>query len=125
MKFIKSFKYAIAGFLHCIRRERNFRLHLIAAVLVIALAIYFNLSIYEFLMIITAIAIVLICEMINTAIERTIDAIRELDDRENPEIDKLRKIGKDVAAGAVFISSIFAVVIGIIIFLPHILEVLR
>jgi len=99
--------------------------HLIVTTFVIVLAAILELSIYEILTLSVTIALVLICEMINTAIERTIDAIRELDERENPDIDKLRKIGKDVAAGAVFISSIFAVIVGIVIFLPKILEVLR
>ena len=125
MKFIRSFKYAIEGFLHCVKYERNFRVHLIVTTFVIVLAAILELSIYEILTLSVTIALVLICEMINTAIERTIDAIRELDERENPDIDKLRKIGKDVAAGAVFISSIFAVIVGIVIFLPKILEVLR
>jgi len=149
MKFLKSFKYAIEGFLHCVKSERNFRVHLVATVVVILLAVYFDLSVYEILTLTIAIALVLICEMLNTAIERTIDAIRELDERDNRPnghlgnfpvadlatdsldglqqnyIDQLRKIGKDVAAGAVFVSSIFAMIVGVVIFLPKILEVLR
>ena len=145
MKFLKSFKYAIEGFLHCVKRERNFRVHLVATVAVVALAVYFDLATYEILALAFAIALVLICEMINTAIERTIDAIRECEKISEKtgskglnegsgnipvagsadSIDLLRKNAKDVAAGAVFISSIFAVIVGVVIFLPHILEVIQ
>ena len=125
MKIIRSFKYAIQGFLHCVRRERNFRFHLLAIVALAILAVVFELESYEIFALIFATAFVLVTEMINTAIERTVDAIRECS-RENDtvKIDGLRKIAKDVAAGAVFVSAIFAAIVGVVVFLPRILEVL-
>ena len=126
MKFLKSFKYAIEGFLHCVRRERNFRIHLLATALVITLAAIFELQTFEIIALIFAIALVLVCEMFNTAIERAIDAIKECSkENETDKLDRLRKISKDVAAGAVFVSAIFAAVVGVVIFLPKILEVLQ
>ena len=109
MKLINSFKYAVAGFFYCIKHERNFRIHLISAVAVIGFAIFLELSAYEIIAIIFAIALVLICEMFNTSIERIVD---NLTDAHNENA----KIAKDVAAGAVLISAIFAAVVGIVIF---------
>ena len=117
MKLLNSFKYAIAGFWYCVKRERNFRIHIIAAIAVIAAAIWFELYAYEVIAIVFAIALVLICEMINTSIERTIDAVRECcDGHDTKKLDGLRKVAKDVAAGAVLVSAVFAAVVGIIIF---------
>ena len=125
MKLINSFKYAVAGFLHCVKHERNFRIHLIAAALVILLAVSFELAAFEVITLVFAIALVLICEMINTAIERAIDAINEcgnVSGAESDKLDELRKIAKDIAAGAVFVSAIFAAIIGFIIFADRIYD---
>ena len=109
MKLINSFKYAIAGFWYCVRHERNFRIHLIAAVAVIAAAVWFELYAYEIIAIVFAIALVLIAEMVNTAVERVVD---NLTTKQNENA----KIAKDVAAGAVLVSAVFAAAVGIIIF---------
>ena len=125
-KFINSFKYAIKGFIHCIKNERNFRIHVIVAILVIGIALFLELSTYEYILILLAVALVLICEMINTAIERTIDAITECSvDCETEKLDGLRKVAKDVAAGAVLISAWFAVCVGVIIFGERVFELIR
>ena len=118
MKIINSFKYAITGFLHCVKRERNFRIHLVVSVVVIALAAFFNLSRIEFAAIIGAIALVLVTEMINTAIERIVDNL-------TTERNENAKIAKDVAAGAVFVSAIFAAIVGFVVFAPRVLEIIR
>ena len=125
MKVIRSFKYAAQGFAHCVRRERNFRFHLFATTALIAFGIVFDIERYEVFALIFAVSFVLVSEMVNTAIERTVDALREhTQDDDTPKLDGLRKIAKDVAAGAVFVSAIFAAVVGLMIFLPRILEVL-
>jgi len=125
MKFLRSFKYAIEGFLHCVKSERNFRAHLIATIVVISLAAMLELSAFEIVALAFAIALVLICEMINTAIERTIDAVKECCENDTPHLDGLRKTAKDVAAGAVFISAIFATIVGGVILIPAFISTIR
>jgi len=117
VKLINSFKYAIAGFLHCVKRERNFRIHLVASVVAISLAAFFDLSRIEFAAIIGAIALVLVTEMINTAIERIVDNL-------TTERNENAKIAKDVAAGAVFVAAIFAAIVGLAVFAPRVLELI-
>ena len=118
MKLINSFKFAIAGFLHCVKHERNFRIHLLAAVVIIALAVMFDLSRFEIVVLIFAIALVLITEMINTAIERVVDHL-------TTEHNESAKIAKDVAAGAVFVSAVFAAIVGAVVFIPAAVSAIR
>lgn len=110
-KFLKGFQYAMEGILHCARHERNFKIHLSAMVLVVIAAIWTGLSYVEWFIIIMLIGAVLALEMINTAIERTIDVITD-------EFHPLAKQAKDVAAGAVLIIAIASAIIGLMIFLP-------
>lgn len=107
--FIESFKNAIEGIVSGIREEKNLKIHLVIACLVIALAIYFRISKIEWLILFITIFLVVFAEMINTAIESVSDAISK-------EYNILIKKAKDVAAGAVLIVTINAMVIGIIIF---------
>lgn len=107
--FIESFKNAIEGIISGIREEKNLKIHLVIACLVIALAIYFRISKIEWLILFITIFLVVFAEMINTAIESVSDAISK-------EYNILIKKAKDVAAGAVLIVTINAMVIGIIIF---------
>jgi len=114
----KSFAFAITGIKMALRTERNMRIHLSVSVLVIFCAAFFSISKIEWLFILIAIGGIFSLELINTAIERVVDLI-------TAEYHPLAKQAKDVAAGAVFIYSIMAVIIGIIIFLPHVLNLLN
>jgi diacylglycerol kinase (ATP) len=106
---IQSFNCAIEGFIYVMRSQRNMRIHFLAAVAILLLSIYFGFSGTEVLLLCGAIALVLVAEMINTSIELTVDLIS---DRHHP----LARIAKDVAAGAVFITSINAIVVGYLLF---------
>ncbi|MCL2838792.1 MAG: diacylglycerol kinase family protein [Oscillospiraceae bacterium] len=117
-RFLKSFKYAFAGLWYCVRRERNFRVHLVAMTIVIALMVIFELERYEMIALIFAICFVLFAEMVNTAVERAVD-------NASTEYTENGKVAKDVAAGAVLISAIFAATVGFIVFGERILEVIR
>lgn len=112
---LKSFVYAFAGIARIFKEEHNFRIHALAALLVISMGIYFPISTNEWFWIITCIAAVLASEMFNTAIEKLADCI---DPNHNPTIGKI----KDVSAGAVLVISFGCACIGIIIFWPHILS---
>ncbi|KFM99543.1 diacylglycerol kinase family protein [Bacillus clarus] len=111
-KLLKSFGYAIAGIYFCLRHERNMKVHCLAAVIVICCGLYFHVTEMEWLVLFIVMGIVMSLEMINTAIEKTVDLV-------TTDIQPLAKIAKDVAAGAVLLFAIIAVIIGAIIFLPY------
>ncbi|WP_316761467.1 diacylglycerol kinase family protein [Pedobacter aquatilis] len=108
---VKSFKHAFNGLKLFFTNEHNGWVHLLAAVLAIALSLYLNLSVLEWIAIISAIAIVFAAEIFNSAIEKLADVVTS---EINPQI----KIVKDLAAAGVLVTAILAVLIGAIIFLP-------
>lgn len=111
--FVESFNCAIEGFIYVVKTQRNMRIHFLFSVMIILLSILLNLSTYELLIVGSAIIFVLLSEMINTAIELTVDLISD-------SYHALARIVKDVAAGAVFLSSIYAIIVGYLIFSKHI-----
>jgi diacylglycerol kinase len=111
-KFIKGFHYASRGLWYAIRTQRNMRVHLLIAVLAIIAGILLHISAVEFAMIFVAILIVFTAEMFNTVFELCVDLA-------SPAYHPLAKIAKDVAAGAVLLSAMLAVVIGLFVFVPH------
>ena len=112
-KRMKSFGYAYQGLRHILRDEHNFRIHLIAALVVVTLSVYFKICNWEWGLVVVAISMVWVAEAINTAIERLCDIVQ-------PELHTKIKIIKDVAAFAVLVAAISAVVIGLIVFIPHV-----
>lgn len=108
-KLMDSFNYAINGIIHAVRTQRNMRIHMIAALLVLTACFFYNLSKVEFLVLTITITMVIVAEMINTALECAIDLTANY-------YHPLAKIAKNTAAGAVLISAINAVVVGYIIF---------
>jgi len=114
-KFGKSLSNAWCGIWYCIKTERHMRLHVIIAVLALFLSWYLKIAVREWLMIIFSISLVIVLEMINTAIERTVDLY-------TGEQHPLAKVAKDVAAGAVLVAALNALVIGAVVFLPKIFK---
>lgn len=112
-----SFRDAFAGLRYCFVTQRNMAIHLAAAVVAVLAAYLLPLEPWEFLLIVTAVFAVLIAETINTALEKTVDLITR-------EQHELAHIAKDVAAGAVLLSAIYALVIGLLIFGPHLWKAL-
>ncbi|HEV7622156.1 MAG TPA: diacylglycerol kinase family protein [Flavisolibacter sp.] len=108
---LRSFSYAWAGIIQFFKTGHNARIHLVMAILAIAACIFFKISDLETIAVVFAIAFVWISEMINTAIEKTMDFIT---DERLPQV----KVIKDIAAGAVLIASVTALIIGIIVFAP-------
>ena len=111
-KWIESANYAIEGILHAAKTERHLRYHFYAAVLILLLSLILGITRSEFIAIAIVAIIVLSVEMLNTAIEATVDIIFK-------EYDNRAKIIKDIAAGAVLTASIGSAVVGYIIFLPY------
>jgi diacylglycerol kinase (ATP) len=114
---IKSVGYAMEGIGTFFKTQHNAWIHTFATVVVIAAGFILKVSNFEWCWLISAIAMVFIAEMFNTAIEF-------LTDIASPDIHPKAKVVKDVAAGAVLIASIASVIIGLIIFLPKILFLL-
>ena len=112
---IKSFQHAFCGILTSFVIGRNIKVHYIAALAAILGGLYFGISKVEFLIILLISAQVICLEMVNTAIEKTVDLV-------TVEYHLYAKIAKDIAAGAVLVAAIFAIVIGGIIFLPYIFK---
>lgn len=110
-KLIFSFKYAFEGIITTIKEERNMFIHFLIAIIVVITGIYVRLSLNEWFICLLLFALVFSLELINTAIENTVDLV-------TTKKNKKAKLAKDAAAGAVLIAAIFASIIGIIIFLP-------
>ena len=113
-KLINSFKYAIEGFISSFTTERNMKIHVLATIIVIALGIYFKISVTEWCIIAIAIALVISAELFNTAIETLVDMV-------SPEKNPKAKLAKDISAAAVLATAIGAAVAGGIIFVSKIL----
>lgn len=113
MRLIKSFAYALAGVKYCFCHEKNFRVQLCIAIITFTGGFYFRISLHEWLTILFYSTLVLSLEMMNTTIEKLSNEISQ-------SIKPVIKQVKDVAAGAVFLSSIVSFVVGMIIFMPKI-----
>ena len=108
-KLVDSFNYAIEGIIYSIRTQRNMKIHMLAAILVLVATFFYDLSKVELLIITITISLVIVAEMINTAVEAAIDATTNF-------YHPLVKIAKNVAAGAVLVSAINSVLVGYVIF---------
>jgi diacylglycerol kinase (ATP) len=108
-KLIDSFNYAINGIIHAVRTQRNMRIHMIAALLILTACFFYDLKKLEILILTITITMVIVAEMFNTAIECTIDVAANY-------YHPLAKIAKNTAAGAVLITAVNAIVVGYILF---------
>ena len=114
-KLSKSFRYAFEGIFTCIRHERNMKIHCVMAVLVVIGGFVLHISQIEWFICLILFGLVISLELVNTAVESTVDLVTE-------EKRPLAKKAKDTAAGAVLVSAIFAAIIGLIIFVPKIID---
>jgi diacylglycerol kinase len=107
----ESLTYAFEGLKTAYKNEPNFRFHIVSAVIVLIAAFLLKFSAWELAILTLTIGFVLILELINTTLEALVDLV-------SPEIRKQAKIAKDVSAGAVLVSAILAITVGIILFVP-------
>ena len=110
---LKSFGYAVNGIRFALKEDQNIRIHLLAAVVVIGLSFFFHVNAFEMGILGVMILLVITTEMINTALEKTVDLITK-------EYREEAKIAKDVGAGMVLISAVGSVIVGVLIFAPYI-----
>ena len=108
-RFVESFNAAVEGFIYVLKTERNMRIHFLAAFFFILLGIYLNFTYLELLALCIMVTMVLVSEMINTAMELIVDMIKS-------DFHPTARIIKDVSAGAVLLTSINAVIVGYILF---------
>jgi diacylglycerol kinase (ATP) len=111
-KWADSANNAIEGILFAARSERHLRYHFYAAIMVLLLSYLLELPRFEFLIILIAVILVMLAEMINTAVEYLVDMV-------SPAYHEKARIAKDVAAGAVLITAVGSVIVGYIILFPH------
>jgi diacylglycerol kinase len=116
-RLINSFKYSFDGLAYAANKEQSVLIMIISTITSIVLGIILKINGTEWFFVMIAIALVLGTELLNTAIEATIDLV-------SPHYHPLAKIAKDTASAAVFVYSIIAFAIGCIVFIPNIIEYL-
>lgn len=112
---LESINFAITGILVAIKSQRNFRIDLFMAILVIVAGVFLKFSMIEFCVLLLTIGFVFIAELLNTIIEFIIDAYF------GNKYSTLAKMSKDISAGMVLISVILAAIIGLLLFLPKVI----
>jgi len=115
MRFLKSFEYAWRGIVYTVTTQPNFRRHIVVALIAVLAGWYYHLSLTEWCLVLLSIGTVWTAELVNTAIEHLTDIV-------SPDYNQLIGKVKDIAAGAVLFAAIAAAVVGLLIFVPHILE---
>lgn len=117
-RMTKSFNDAYRGVKYVYTHEQNFRVQIFLSVLVIFAMIFFNLTKGEIIVIVFLILLVLILELLNSAIEKFLDVLK-------PRMNLQVALVKDIMAAMVLLASLTAFFIGLIVFLPHILRVIK
>ena len=117
-RLINSFADAFRGLKHVFKTEQNFRIQLLVGVLVLAAAFYFPLRSWEIILLALLILLVLLVEIFNTAFEKFSDLLK-------PRLHHYVGVIKDIMAGAVLLVSLVALIVGTIIFYPHLVNLLK
>lgn len=112
-KLMSSFDNAIRGVIYLLKSEQNARIHAVITITVGAIAYVLEVTRIEAAVLFMAVILVFAIEIINTAIEKTFDLL-------HPQDHQIIRAVKDAMAGAVLISAIIAVVVALLVFLPHI-----
>ena len=112
---LESFGFALSGCAYMLRQQKNTRIMLATTILVIAVALWLDLGARDWSLLLLATAQVWVAEFINAAIEAAIDL-------SSPEYHPLAKVAKDAAAGAVLLASLFALILGLLVLGPPLLD---
>ena len=116
--FVNTFANAAKGMRLVLKSETNIRIHFFAGLLILALAVCLDFSTAKICVLLLTIASVICSEMVNSAIEFSLDAVF------HNKYSKLVGMAKDIAAGAVMFNSFIAILIGLILFVPAILDII-
>ncbi|MFA5349008.1 MAG: diacylglycerol kinase [Candidatus Paceibacterota bacterium] len=114
-KLKQSIKIALLGIKDAFKKEQTFRFELIYGIVTIILSFLFSLNAIEFSIILICIGVTLGFELLNSQIEKTVDILK-------PEFNQQARTIKDMSAAAVLIVVIVSIIVGILIFLPHLLK---
>lgn len=117
-KLEDSFRNAFRGIFQAFKTERNIKLHTVSAVLAIIFACLLHFSINEWVLVVLVITMVFVAELLNTAVEYTVDMVC------GNNYHELAKYAKDIAAGATLIAAIGALFAALILYIPKIIAVL-
>lgn len=117
--FIASLEFALQGIKTVFKEERNMRTHVLMGIIAVVIGIVFGLSIAEWLWLLLVIFLVLVVEIINTVFENVVDMFTDF------HFHPIGKKIKDMAAGAVLLTSGFAVIVGLLLFVPKIWQIIK
>ncbi len=112
-RLLLSFRYAYIGILHAVANDQNVRIHFLISIIVLSAAFFFHLTYLEMWVVCIMILLVLLAEMVNTSIEQMVDLITQ-------EHKQEARIAKDVSAGMVLFAVLASVIVGLLIFVPHV-----
>lgn len=115
-RFFHSIKYSIEGLLYAYRYEQSMWIHGIATIFSICLGVIFQIKLSEWAMVFIALGVILGMELINTAIEATVDMV-------TLEKNPLAKVAKDCGSAATFVMTMVSIVIALFVFGPYFLEI--
>jgi len=114
-RLVNSFRYAWAGIVQSYKGEQNLKIHTFIAILVVVFGFFLRISYFEWLICLLLIGLVLMSEFINTAIEYVVDLA-------SPSVHPLAKAAKDTASAGVLMMAIMSAIIGLVIFIPKIID---
>ena len=114
-RFTNSVKYSLAGIRYAYKNEQSMTIHVIITALVVICGFVFDITHFEWIICLFLIGLVMATELINTALEAVVDLVTQ-------DYHPLAKVAKDTASAAVFTFSCVAAVVGLLVFIPHIIE---
>ncbi|HAU66688.1 TPA: diacylglycerol kinase [Candidatus Uhrbacteria bacterium] len=117
-RLVKSFSHALRGVRVAFKTEQSFRIQIGIAFFVLLFAFFFQIQAFEWIVLLLLVESVLILELINSIFERIIDTFK-------PRIHPVVRDIKDIMAGVVLLGSLISLFVGITIFFPHVLELVR
>ncbi|HOB90474.1 MAG: diacylglycerol kinase family protein [Bacillota bacterium] len=113
----ESFRYALAGLWHAFVTQRNMRVHACAAAVAAVAGVALGFSRVEMAVLVLTIVAVLAAELFNTSVEAVVDLLAQ-------QHNEFARVAKNVAAGAVLVCAVGSVLVGLLLFLPHVREVI-
>ncbi len=116
-RLIDSFKYALQGIKEAFNGEQNIKIHILFSILVLIFGIILKISYTDWLIVLLLIGLVIMAEFFNTAIEYVTDLA-------SPNVSEKAKYAKDISAGAVLVIAITSAIIGLIIFIPKLIDLI-
>lgn len=115
-RLTRSFHYAGRGLKHVFLEEQSFRIQVIIGLIVLILALYFNVKVWEGVALLLVIMMVLVLELINSIFERIVDVLK-------PRMHPYVEVVKDIMSATVLIASLGAIIVGILIFYPYLAKI--